>query len=243
MVEGAGVRTLTFGLHDADVRPRHHRSGLDGIRMDVETPAGPVSVASGLVGEHNVMNLLGAMTVAVALGIDAARIGRGLAAVAAVPGRFERVEAGQPFLVVVDYAHTPDALERTLATARRLLPPDGRLGVVFGCGGDRDRGKRPVMGAIATRLADRAWVTSDNPRTERPEAIIEEIVAGLPAGGRHVTIPDRSAAISDALGWARAGDVVVIAGKGHETYQIIGTDVLPFDDRDVARRVIATMGV
>jgi UDP-N-acetylmuramoyl-L-alanyl-D-glutamate--2,6-diaminopimelate ligase len=245
MIEGIAVRTLTFGLHDADVRSRRHRSGLDGIRMEVETPAGPVSVTSALVGEHNVMNLLAAVAVGVALGIDAERIARGLGGVRTVPGRFERVEAGQPFLVVVDYAHTPDALERTLATAKRLLPPSGRLGVVFGCGGDRDRGKRPLMGAIAARLADRAWITSDNPRTERPEAIIAEIAAGLPAGapaGRYVTIPDRKAAIRDAIGWARAGDVMVIAGKGHETYQIIGTEVLPFDDRDVARNVITAGG-
>jgi UDP-N-acetylmuramoyl-L-alanyl-D-glutamate--2,6-diaminopimelate ligase len=160
-----------------------------------------------------------------------------------VPGRFERVEAGQPFLVVVDYAHKPDALEHVLRTGRKLVTGAGRLGVVFGCGGDRDRGKRPMMGEIAVRLADRTWVTSDNPRTERPEAIIDEILSGI--GGRvdadrarHVAIADRRAAIRDALGWARPGDVLVIAGKGHETYQIVGTDVLPFDDRKVARQVL-----
>jgi UDP-N-acetylmuramoyl-L-alanyl-D-glutamate--2,6-diaminopimelate ligase len=162
--------------------------------------------------------------------------------VATVPGRFERVEAGQPYLVAVDYAHTPDALERTLVTARKLVTGDGRLAVVFGCGGDRDRGKRPLMGEIAVRLADRAWVTSDNPRTERPEAIIEEIVAGIERAGagpaRYAADPDRTAAIRAALGWARAGDVVVIAGKGHETYQILGTEVVPFDDREIARRII-----
>src|SRR5262249_45264775 len=135
--------------------------------------------------------------------------------------------------------HTPDALERVLATARKLT--EGRLAVVFGCGGDRDRGKRPIMGEIAARLADRVWVTSDNPRSERPDAIIDEIVEGMRRGGgerRHARETDRRAAIADALGWARAGDTVVIAGKGHETYQIVGAEVLPFDDREVARQLL-----
>jgi UDP-N-acetylmuramoyl-L-alanyl-D-glutamate--2,6-diaminopimelate ligase len=175
--------------------------------------------------------------------MDPAGIADALASVSSVPGRFERVEAGQPFLVAVDYAHTPDALERVLATARRLVPAGARLGVVFGCGGDRDRGKRPLMGAIAARLADRVWVTSDNPRSEEPEAIIAEIVTGIPPAGkgldRHVTLPDRKTAIRSALEWARAGDVLVIAGKGHETYQIVGTEVLPFDDREVVRALLA----
>jgi UDP-N-acetylmuramoyl-L-alanyl-D-glutamate--2,6-diaminopimelate ligase len=164
--------------------------------------------------------------------------------VRAVPGRFEQVHAGQPFLVVVDYAHTPDALERVLATARKITA--GRLGVVFGCGGDRDRGKRPIMGEIAARLADRAWVTSDNPRSEPPEAIIDEIAAGVArvtgAGARCERQADRRAAIGAALGWARAGDTVVIAGKGHETYQILGTEVVDFDDRAVARALLTGQG-
>ncbi|MGH7418575.1 MAG: glutamate ligase domain-containing protein, partial [Candidatus Rokuibacteriota bacterium] len=138
------------------------------------------------------------------------------------------------------YAHTPDALERVLTTARKLT--QGRLGVVFGCGGDRDRGKRPIMGAIAARLADQVWVTSDNPRSERPEAIIEEIMVGVRNAGdnsrRVVGESDRRAAIVSALSWGAAGDTVVIAGKGHETYQVVGTAVLPFDDREVARQVL-----
>jgi UDP-N-acetylmuramoyl-L-alanyl-D-glutamate--2,6-diaminopimelate ligase len=150
------------------------------------------------------------------------------------------VQAGQPFLVVVDYAHTPDALERVLSTARKITP--GRLGVVFGCGGDRDRTKRPIMGEIAARLADRAWATSDNPRSERPEAIIAEILAGVDrvAGGRDrcVTEPDRRRAIGAAIAWAAAGDTIVIAGKGHETYQIVGATALDFDDRAVAREAL-----
>jgi UDP-N-acetylmuramyl-tripeptide synthetase len=190
------------------------------------------------------MNLLGAIGVGLALDMEPRRIGEILSRVSTVPGRFERVEAGQRFLVVVDYAHTPDALENVLGTARKLLRPGARLGVVFGCGGDRDRGKRPIMGGIAVRLADRAWVTSDNPRSERPEAILAEIETGIPgeAAGRHESIADRRRAIQSAVAWAREGDVVVIAGKGHETYQIIGGTTLPFDDREVARAALVERG-
>ena len=242
MVAGLDLPTVTFGLgRSATVRPREYASTLAGIRMAVDTPGGVVDVCSPLIGEHNVLNLLGAVGCGVALGLPAAVIGPALAGVRAVPGRFERVDAGQPFLVIVDYAHTPDALERVLATARALTA--GRLGVVFGCGGDRDRGKRPLMGEIAARRADRVWVTSDNPRSERPAAIIDEIVAGIrrasPEPGRYVTIPERQGAIEDALLWARAGDCVVIAGKGHETYQLVGPAVLPFDDREVARAILS----
>jgi UDP-N-acetylmuramoyl-L-alanyl-D-glutamate--2,6-diaminopimelate ligase len=243
MVAGLPLPTLTFGIRGrADVCPTRWSSGAEGIRMSVRTPAGQLDIASPLVGEHNVMNLLAAAGVGVALGMTPEAIGRALGSVGSVPGRFERVEAGQPFLVVVDYAHTPDALERTLETARKLVGTGGRLGVVFGCGGDRDRGKRPLMGAIAARLCDRAWITSDNPRSEPPEAIIADIVAGIPGGpvlDRHETLPDRKAAIQRALDWARAGDVVVIAGKGHEIYQVIGSEVLPFDDRAQARAALA----
>jgi UDP-N-acetylmuramoyl-L-alanyl-D-glutamate--2,6-diaminopimelate ligase len=240
---GAGAgEVITFGMSaGARVKPRTFSSGMEGIRLEAESPRGMVRVASPLVGEHNVMNLLGAIGVGLAIEMEPDAIGAALSAVRIVPGRFERIEAGQPFLVVVDYAHTPDALERTLATARKLVAPGGRLAAVFGCGGDRDRGKRPLMGGIAARLADRVWVTSDNPRSERPEAIIAEIITGIPQAAldRHVTIPDRKAAIRSALEWARPGDVVVLAGKGHETYQIVGSEVLPFDDRAIAREALA----
>jgi UDP-N-acetylmuramoyl-L-alanyl-D-glutamate--2,6-diaminopimelate ligase len=247
MVEGLPIRTITYGMRGpADVRPASWTSGAEGIRMSVRTPLDRLDIVSPLVGEHNVMNLLAAAAVGVALGISPEAIGRALSSVDSVPGRFERVEAGQPFLVIVDYAHTPDALERTLETAQKLRAPGGRLAVVFGCGGDRDRGKRPLMGAIAARLADHVWITSDNPRSERPEAIIADIVAGIPAEGSgdpaldlHETIPDRKLAIERALDWARAGDIVVIAGKGHETYQVVGSEVLPFDDRIQARAALA----
>jgi UDP-N-acetylmuramoyl-L-alanyl-D-glutamate--2,6-diaminopimelate ligase len=236
-------RVLTFGLGPGHaVRPREFASGLGGIRLVAESPVGPIRIVSPLIGEHNVMNLLGAVGIGVALGLRAEAIASALGAVTRVPGRFERVEAGQDFLVVVDYAHTPDALERVLDTARRLT--EGRLGVVFGAGGDRDRGKRPVMGRIAATLADRVWLTSDNPRSEDPAAIIDEIAVGLtpPPRAGHARCPDRRQAIREALEWARPGDTIVIAGKGHETYQIVGGQVLPFDDRLVAREFLMGRG-
>jgi UDP-N-acetylmuramoyl-L-alanyl-D-glutamate--2,6-diaminopimelate ligase len=232
-------RVLTFGLRPGHaVRPARHASSLDGIDLEADTPEGPVRLASRLIGEHNVMNLLGAIAAGVALGLAPAAIAEALAGVTAVPGRFERVDAGQDFLVVVDYAHTPDALRRVLETARPLTP--GRLGVVFGAGGDRDRGKRPLMGAVAASLADRVWLTSDNPRSEDPAAIIAEIAAGVapPPRDGYTEHPDRRVAIGEALRWARRGDTVVIAGKGHETYQIVAGRVLPFDDRLVARELL-----
>ncbi len=233
-------RVLTFGLGPgAAIRPRRYASALDGIALEVTTPAGPLALRSPLIGEHNVMNLLGAVGVGVALGLPPDAIARALAGVAVVPGRFERIDAGQEFLVVVDYAHTPDALQRVLETARPLTP--ARLGVVFGCGGDRDRGKRPIMGRIAAALADRVWLTSDNPRSENPEAIIEEIARGIvaPPTEGYTKVSQRDEAIRDALGWARPGDTVVLAGKGHETYQLIADRTLPFDDRAVAREILA----
>ena len=242
MTRDLPLTVLTFGLGArADVRAERHESTLAGVRLTAVTPRGRLELTSPLIGEHNVMNLLGAIGAGVALGIDDDAIARALGGVGTVAGRFEQVRAGQPFLVVVDYAHSPDALERVLTTARKLTP--GRLAVVFGCGGDRDRGKRPIMGEIASRLADRVWITSDNPRSERPEAIIDEIIPGArrAAGGagRFSLEPDRRAAIAAALRWAERSDTVVIAGKGHETYQIIGADVLPFDDREVARAILA----
>jgi UDP-N-acetylmuramoyl-L-alanyl-D-glutamate--2,6-diaminopimelate ligase len=242
MVDGLELDVLTFGLGVGNrVRAMRWTSSLEGIRMRVETPRGSVDVASPLIGEHNVMNLLGAVGVGVALGLEPAVVARSLGGVSAVPGRFEQVRAGQPFLVVVDYAHTPDALERVLTTARKITT--GRLGIVFGCGGDRDRTKRPIMGEIAARLTDRVWITSDNPRSENPDAIIEEIAFGVrrvcAAPDRYAMVAERRAAISAALSWAAAGDAIVIAGKGHETYQIVGADILPFDDRAVARDILA----
>ncbi len=200
-------------------------------------------VALRLSARFNVENALAAATAALATGASAAAVRKGLAATARVPGRFEAVRAGQPFEVVVDYSHTPDSLENALRAARALS--DGhRVLVVFGCGGDRDRGKRPLMGEIGARLADEAFVTSDNPRTEEPLAIVDEVVSGIPESlrSRVVVEPDRRAAIGLAVRAARPGDVVVIAGKGHEQGQKIGDRVIPFDDRTVAHEALEAIG-
>jgi UDP-N-acetylmuramoyl-L-alanyl-D-glutamate--2,6-diaminopimelate ligase len=232
---------LTYGLEG---NPMIRASGLEvsvkGSRFTVETPGGPLEVESSLIGKHNVYNMLAAVGVCLHAGIGLEDIQQGLEACKAIPGRFERVEAGQDFTVVVDYAHTDDALRNALEAARSLGP--ARILTVFGCGGDRDPIKRPLMGAVAAQLSDEIIVTSDNPRTEDPQAIIEKIlkgVSGVPdARERTLAIPDRKEAIEEAVGRAETGDLVLIAGKGHETYQIIGTERRPFDDRQVARQAL-----
>jgi UDP-N-acetylmuramoyl-L-alanyl-D-glutamate--2,6-diaminopimelate ligase len=239
------ARVLRFSLEGpADLRPTRLASDLSGIRATIQSPWGPFEIASPLVGRHNLQNLLGAAAACLHLGASPAALEEGIRRCAAVPGRFEKVEVGQPFGVVVDYAHTPDALERVLQVGRRYTA--GRLIALFGCGGDRDRTKRPLMGAIAARLADFVIVTSDNPRSEDPGAILREIEAGAkkvnqPADAR-ATIPDRREAIGAALARARAGDLVVIAGKGHETYQVLRDRTIPFDDRVIAREALAALG-
>jgi UDP-N-acetylmuramoyl-L-alanyl-D-glutamate--2,6-diaminopimelate ligase len=212
-----------------------------GFAPDAEVgPEALAHVDLKLRGRFNVENALGALAAARLLGVDEDAIVRGLEAVRGVPGRFESVEEGQPFEVVVDYSHTPDSLENVLRAARDMS--EGRVICVFGCGGDRDRGKRPVMGAIASRLADVPIVTSDNPRSEEPEAIIDEILAGMEPGAE--VDADRRAAIARAIELAGPGDVVVIAGKGHEQGQEFkeGRKV-PFDDREVAREALRRLRV
>ena len=199
---------------------------------------GEVALRLPLLGRHNAANAAAAFAAALALRIPPAAIVRGLETMPAVPGRLEKVDEGQPFLTVVDYAHTPDALERSLAACREH--GRGRVLLVFGCGGDRDRGKRPLMGQAAARGSDRAWVTNDNPRSEDPAAIAAEIVAGAPGAGLEAEL-DRRRAIAAAVAAARDGDVVLIAGKGHETTQTIGDQVLPFDDRVVAREALRSL--
>jgi UDP-N-acetylmuramoyl-L-alanyl-D-glutamate--2,6-diaminopimelate ligase len=202
----------------------------------VRTREGDLPLRTPLRGRFNVYNVLGAIAAARALGVPLQTAAAALARAGLVPGRFEPVDAGQPFAVLVDYAHTPDSLENVLSAARGLAG-DGRLHVVFGCGGDRDRGKRPLMGEIARRLADRVIVTSDNPRSEEPEAIISEILGGSGADVEHDA--DRRRAIELALGTAQPGDVVVIAGKGHEQGQeFAGGHKIPFDDVTVARELL-----
>ena len=233
------ARVITTGLSErAAVRPAGPvRHGLDGLAFPVETPAGRIELRSPLVGKHNVYNILTAVGLGVALGIGPEAISSGIASMQAVPGRMEKVEAGQPFGVVVDYAHTEDALARLLEAVREVAPK--RVITVFGCGGDRDRTKRPRMGAAAAAGSDLVIVTSDNPRTEDPQAIIAEIEAGMGrAATPHVVIADRAAAIDAAIGSAEAGDMVVLAGKGHEDYQVLGEQKVHFDDREQARLAI-----
>jgi len=229
-------RPITFAIQrEASYRAEGVRTELSGSTFTVQTPDGELAMKSPLRGEFNVYNVLGALATARALGVCAEACAEAIAAAGQVPGRFETVEAGQPFAVLVDYAHTPDSLENVLRAARELT--QARLHVVFGCGGDRDRGKRPLMGEIAQRLADRVIVTSDNPRSEDPEAIVQEILAGAGGGVEHNA--DRRAAIAQALGEASRGDIVVIAGKGHEQGQEFEDGrKLPFDDVTVAREIL-----
>jgi UDP-N-acetylmuramoyl-L-alanyl-D-glutamate--2,6-diaminopimelate ligase len=240
----AGGRPVTYAINRvADVTPGPLSSSLDGLSFDVRTPNGTLHVTSKLVGRPNVYNILAAISTATALDVPLDAVERGLDALEGVPGRFQVVsEARDEVTVVVDYAHTDDALRNLLETARPLAP--GRLITVFGCGGDRDRTKRPLMGAVAGRLSDLIVITSDNPRSEDPNRIIEEVQRGITPDTRRdgaqgvLTIVDRHAAITRAIELARAGDVVLVAGKGHETYQVIGGQTLPFDDVAVAREAL-----
>jgi UDP-N-acetylmuramoyl-L-alanyl-D-glutamate--2,6-diaminopimelate ligase len=225
------VTVHPYGLDDArdlQLSPRGASFTWHGQRVDL-----------GLAGRFNVRNAVGAATAAAVLGVAPAVIARGLGAAAPVPGRFEAVDAGQAFTVIVDYSHKPDALDQALRAARELVSGEGGLTVVFGCGGDRDAAKRPLMGEVAARLADRVVVTSDNPRSEDPAAIIADIGRGIPAGAPVDIEPDRRRAIGLAVRSALPGGVVLIAGKGHETTQVTGDNVMPFDDRVVAREALA----
>jgi UDP-N-acetylmuramoyl-L-alanyl-D-glutamate--2,6-diaminopimelate ligase len=238
-------RPVTYAIdHDADVRPAVLSAALDGVRMDVRTPRGLVHVAAHLPGRPNVSNMLAAIAVGIAFDLPVSAIEEGISDVALVPGRFEVVsDADSDVAVVVDYAHTDDALKNLLETARPLAR--GRLITVFGCGGDRDRTKRPLMGAVAARLSDRVVLTSDNPRSEDPARIIDEIRSGIGTGAQArgapnvLVIVDRRAAIERAVEDAKPGDLVVVAGKGHEKTQVIGDRVIPFDDVSIARASLA----
>jgi UDP-N-acetylmuramoyl-L-alanyl-D-glutamate--2,6-diaminopimelate ligase len=234
-------RAVTFAIdRDARYRAKDLQTGLGGSRFTVDGPDGQVELTSPLPGRFNVYNVLGAFAAARALGVSTDTAAGAIETAGHVPGRFQPVDAGQGFAVLVDYAHTPDSLDNVLRAARGLLDDagqGGRLHVVFGCGGDRDRGKRPLMGEIAVRLADRVIVTSDNPRSEDPESIVQEILAGAGSGVEHDV--DRRSAIGRAIADAGPGDVVVIAGKGHEQGQEFeGGRKIPFDDVTVAREAL-----
>jgi UDP-N-acetylmuramyl-tripeptide synthetase len=241
--EAKGER-ITYGFGSAaEVRTDDFRLASGGMAFTAHTPAGQVEIISPLVGRPHVYNTLAAIATGLALGVGLEQAARGVADCRLVRGRFEqvRVEAArQPdFTVIVDYAHTDDALKNVLQTAREIAGRSGRVITVFGCGGDRDRTKRAPMGEIAARSSDIAIVTSDNPRSEDPLAIIEDIEAGLKRSERpYLKLPDRREAIFRAIDEARAGDVVLIAGKGHETYQILGDRTIQFDDSEVAREAM-----
>ena len=242
-LEGLAAKTLTYGLKDgAQITTKKYPLAFSGLEFTAQTPAGKIDVQSKLVGKINVYNILAAIGAGIALEIPNAAIERGLRELESVPGRFERIAEGQPFLVIVDYAHTDDALRNLISTARELCP-ENRIITLFGAGGDRDRTKRPLMGEAAGNLSDMVVLTSDNPRSEDPLRIINDVLVGLQKTGKKYRIEaDRGKAIEIALDEAQGGDVVLLAGKGHETYQILKEGTIDFDDREVARRKLRERG-
>ena len=238
----APAQVLWYALsHRADLRAENIRSGFDGLHFELCWKDQRQPVDSPLVGRINVLNILAAAGAALSYQVPVPAIARGVAACRAVPGRFERVEAGQPFLVVVDYAHTPDALRNAIQIARELT--EGRVITLFGCGGDRDRSKRPLMGMAAAEFSDYVVLSSDNPRSEDPLAIMNDALVGLRRFDTpHSIEPDRAEAIRVAIKQALPGDVVLLAGKGHETYQILKDRTIPFDDRETAREALRSFG-
>jgi UDP-N-acetylmuramoyl-L-alanyl-D-glutamate--2,6-diaminopimelate ligase len=242
-LEGLSKRTLTYGLKDSpDLTTKKYALSFDGLEFTAQTPVGKVEVRSTLVGRINVYNILGAIGAAIGLDVPIAKIEEGIAKLELVPGRFQRIDEGQPFLVVVDYAHTDDAL-RNLISAAREISPAGRIITLFGAGGDRDRTKRPLMGEAAGSLSDLVILTSDNPRSEDPLRIINDVVVGLQkVNAKYRVEADREVALEMALEEAREGDIVLLAGKGHETYQILRDRTLDFDEREKARAILRRKG-
>ncbi len=236
-IEVSGGKKITYGLSGGNVVGRVGKCDLEGIEMEIEGLGKKIKVSSSLVGRHNALNILAAVSAALLDGVPEESIVQGIKKLKGVPGRMERVGKSLPFYVFVDYAHTPSAMESLLLSVRELVK--GRIITVFGAGGERDRGKREEMGRVAYRLSERVIITSDNPRGESPEKIAAEIKQGAPDAE---VVLDRREAIKRALGLAGEGDAVLILGKGHETYQIIGKRVIPFDDRKVAREILREMG-
>lgn len=238
-----GFEALSYGrAAEAAVRAVSVEARFEGLHIVASTPAGELELHSPLAGLFNVSNILAAVGVGLTQGLELDVIRRGVEELEAVPGRFEAIREGQDFLIVVDYAHTDDALKNLIESAR-AISPKGRVLTVFGCGGDRDRMKRPRMGEVAGRFSDRVILTSDNPRTEDPLRILADAEVGLQrVDADYAREPDRRKAIAKALREARPGDVVLIAGKGHEPYQIVGSEKLPFDDRETARELLRNMG-
>ena len=235
-------RVLWYGLSDgAELRAVNVTSGFDGLRFEMHYEGARQPVESALIGRVNVSNILAAAGAGLSYGLDLATLAQGIRTLSAVPGRFERIDCGQPFLVVVDYAHTDDALRNVIQVARSLAK--GRVITLFGCGGDRDRSKRPLMGMAAGQLSDFVVLTSDNPRSEDPLDIINDAMVGLRRFDTpSLAEPDRAKAIRRALERAGPGDVVLLAGKGHETYQVLKDRTIGFDDRETARQVLRSLG-
>lgn len=242
-LKGLACTTMTYGLEaSADIAPKKLALSPAGLEFAAQTPAGDVNVRSQLVGRMNAYNILAAVGAGIGLGIPAEQIERGISQLASVPGRFERVDEGQPFLVAVDYAHTDDALRNVISTARDL-GGSARIITLFGAGGERDRTKRPLMGEAAGSLSDLVVLTSDNPRSEDPLRIINDVVVGLQkVNAKYRVEPDREQAIAIAIDAAQPGDIVILAGKGHETYQVLRDGPVAFDDRDKARVILRSKG-
>lgn len=240
---GLAKRTVTYGLESgAELTTKKFQLTFSGLSFTAQTPNGKVKVASRLVGRINVYNILAAIGAAQALGLTNDAIETGIRGLESVSGRFQRIDLGQSYFVVVDYAHTDDALENLIRTARELNPK-GRIITLFGCGGGKDRTKRPVMGEAAGRLSDLTILSNDNPKTEDPLKIISDIVVGLQkTNGKYLIEPDREKAIGLAMDEARTGDIVLLAGKGHENYQILADRTLEFDDREQARAALRQRG-
>ncbi|WP_047810787.1 UDP-N-acetylmuramoyl-L-alanyl-D-glutamate--2,6-diaminopimelate ligase [Desulfosporosinus acididurans] len=241
LVKVSSAPVVSYGIHnqEADYRAEYVQVTADGVLFKVRFEGKIQDITYATPGFFSVYNALAAFVWGVERGYDPKDVAEALAEIPGVPGRFESVRCGQPFQVIVDYAHTPDGLENVVRTARDFT--QGKLITVFGCGGDRDRGKRPLMGRVASQESDFLIVTSDNPRTEDPQLIIQEILQGISTTD-YLALPDRREAIEKACHMAKPGDTVLIAGKGHETYQIFGTEVHPFDDREVARESLRRLG-
>ena len=242
-LEGLARKTLTYGLNSAaDLTTNNFKLSFEGLDFTAETPAGKMQVRSTLVGRINAYNILAAIGAAVALEVPNPKIEEGIAKLEVVPGRFEIIDEGQPFHVVVDYAHADDAMRNLISTARELVP-SGRIITVFGAGGERDRSTRPLMGEAAGSQSDLVILTSDNPRSEDPLRIINDVVVGLQkVRGNYRIEPDRDAALEMALTDAKPGDIVLLAGKGHENYQILRDRTFEFDDREKARAILRRKG-
>jgi len=241
-----GAEVFTYGLRKADLRAEKVEISQHGTRFDLVTPDAVIPLCSTLLGQVNVYNILAAAGAASARGLPSDAIASGVERLTRVPGRFERVDCGQPFTVVVDYAHTQDALRNLTSLARRFVEQAGNRGRVitlFGCGGNRVRAKRPLMGEAAGELSDFVVLTSDNPRQEDPRAIINDALVGLQrSDAKYKVEPDRRTAIGSAIAEARPGDIVLLAGKGHEKFQIVGQQAIPFDDVEVAREALTRAG-